>query len=113
MYRFLNGLAAHFPYERCRLCGLTPYSFYEGLWRNSRCPANWFGDCEERDFEYLRVKVPVKWERILAAYYGNWRKFVRGTCNHDGELYTDPDKSYREVLPEKFAKFGYTPEDFA
>ena len=112
LFCFLNALTARNPFEQCLMCGLTPYNFYEGLWRNSRCPSEWFLSTEKRDCEYLVVNVPAKWEKVLAAYYGNWRRFVKGTCNHDGELLTDPDRSYREILPEQFARYGYTKADF-
>ena len=112
-FHLFNSFLALFPLEKCQMCGLTAHNFYETIWKNSQCPSRYFSNYEERDFEYLRVKVPVGWEKILATYYGNWRKFVKGTCNHEGNLYTETTRSFREVLPERYAHYGYTKEDFS
>ena len=113
LWRMLNSFVALFPFEHCLMCGLTPYSFKPGPWQNSRCPSRWFEECEERDFEYLKVMVPVQYSRILGAYYGNWTEFVKGEVNHDGTIYTDIDHPSRMVLPERYAHYGYTADDFA
>ena len=110
LFKILNAVASMFTVDNCPMAGLTP--FHAGIWKNGMVPSWYFSEYTTVDFEYLRVRVPVQYERVLGAYYGNWTKFVKGECGHAGTLTTDPNRSYRDVLPERFAQFGYSLSDF-
>ena len=110
LFKILNTFTSWFTVDNCLMVGLTP--FHSGIWTNGMVPARYFESYKTVDFEYLRVKVPERCEQVLGAYYGNWTKFVKGACGHDGNLVVDPHRSYREVLPERFAKYGYSAADF-
>ena len=50
-------------------------------------------DITMHDFEYLKVPVPKKAEEFLTDYFGDWKKFQKGTTTH-GKILFDPDRPY-------------------
>lgn len=52
------------------------------------------------DYEFLKLPVPVHYERLLDSQYGNWRHFVRNGSLHGGTLF-EPEIPYKEYLAKK------------
>ena len=57
--------------------------------------------------EYLVLKVPSNYEKILTDIYGNWHKFVKGDSAHN-IVDISCTRDYRYILKEKY---GYTDEE--
>ena len=48
------------------------------------------------DFEGFKMPVPVDYEKVLTAEFGDWHKFVRTKALHETE-YLSADLSYKEI----------------
>ena len=57
-------------------------------------------------FEYLDLKVPVGYDEVLTAKYGDWRTPTKVNGYHS-PLVCDVKRPYKEILIEQF---GYSPE---
>lgn len=68
-------------------------------------------ECVFMPFEFLKVPVPVNYDKILTHTYGDWHQFVRGTSEHDQRdiglffdvehpytYYVDSEKGIRKEL---------------
>lgn len=100
---------AKFPPGTKTVCGLTKWGahtkrYTKVFWD----PEQVWGELIDAPFEYLTVKIPKAYDDILTVNYGDWHELVRGTGLHT-TLEIDPDRSYKEVLIEKY---GYSPKDF-
>ena len=88
------------PVEESEKCGMI--TFAPG---NSRFEwdTSFFKDEDvEVPFEYLKVRVPRQYEKILNHMYGNWHVFQRSTSFHDGTTCFDPYRPYKKVRKELF-----------
>ena len=110
LYKLISKIANIYSVDNCERCGLMPYRW--GLWKKYEWPSHCFKEYIDSNFEYLSVKVPAAYDEILTLTYGDWHKMVKGAAIHDGTLYVNTKKSYREVLPELYAQYGYKKEDF-
>lgn len=85
--------------EKCKQCG--EFSFQP---RSNR--TRWSPNCYEKyltvPFEYLNLKVPVGYDEILTAKYGDWHKPSKFGGYHDEPLILDVTRSYKLVLVERF-----------
>ena len=70
-----------------------------------RRQANWFARYIEVTFEYLTVRVPADYDKILTQNYGNWKTPSRIGSQH-GELLLDSKNDWKTVLVEQY---GYDP----
>ena len=71
-------------------------------------PAECFADGTiDLPFEYLTVKVPAHYERMLELTYGNWRQFVKGDAMHSG-LVLDASVPYQVKIQEIRQREGIT-----
>lgn len=68
----------------------------------------WFKEYIEVPFEYLMVKVPREYDKILTQQFKNWKVPVKGGAYH-GELVFDVNKDWKMTLIEKFE---YKESDF-
>ena len=89
----------------CEKCGEFSYAI---SMRNPRLfwPTACYDSYLDVDFEYLRLKVAVGYDEMNRKRYGAWMTPVKGAGDH-GELYFDTERSYKDVLVEKF---GYKRE---
>lgn len=62
----------------------------------------YFKDLINAKFEYIDVKIPKEYDKILSKQYGNYHEFKIGTSTH-GKLYLSADIPYRKYL-EKLRK---------
>lgn len=58
--------------------------------------------CMEMPFEFMKVSVPVGYDRMLRQTYGDWREYVKGGSMHSSGIYWDPYCDYKTVLKKKF-----------
>lgn len=58
---------------------------------------DWCSQSIRVPFENVDVPVPIGYEKILEVEYGDWHKFVRGTQDHQINLFS-PDISYYDVI---------------
>ena len=96
---------AHWP---TGYCATAPANF---LWANhTHREKKWFDSYVDMPFEYLTVKVPSEYEKILSQIYGkDWREPKRGlACHAEKDFFAD--RCYKSVLVEKH---GYKAEDVA
>ena len=110
LYTLISYVASLYPMKKCKYCGLMPYRW--GAWGKYVWTSQWFDNYIDVPFEYLSVKVPSSYNDILTKTYGNWEIPVKGANLHEGSLYVDAKHSYKQVLPEKYARYGYKSKDF-
>ncbi len=48
-------------------------------------------------FENVQIPVPIEYEKVLVAEYGDWHKLIRAKSFHELEYMTD-DISYRDII---------------
>lgn len=105
IYRWREHLFARYDVDKTGLCTTAPARW--GYREDEMWPTGWFNEMVDAPFEYLTVKIPKMAEKILDHEFGDWHKFVKFAGDH-GETYFDVNRSYRDVLVEKF---GYAPEE--
>lgn len=79
--------------------GLVSFLFNNN--RRNYWKKEWLQDCITVPFEFLQVKVPKEYERVLTKTYGDWRIFEKGTAMHNG-IDFEPSKPYQQVLKDKY-----------
>lgn len=57
----------------------------------------YYNDLIDWKFEYLHVKIPREYDKILKKRYGNYMKFKKGGTLHGGILF-EPDIPYKEYI---------------
>ena len=61
--------------------------------------SEWFDDYKELPFEYLKIRVPKDYDKILRTHYGDYMSFPppenRGVHH---SIFFDPDKPYTEYM---------------
>lgn len=88
-------------FEKCATC---PAEF--GWAAHSHRERSWYDGYLEMPFEYLMVRVPIEYEKMLTQIYGtDWRTPKRGLACHSG-LIIDARRSYKEILQERFGYGG-------
>lgn len=110
LYKRIIKIANHYTIDNCQRCGLMPYRWES--WKKYEWPSWCFKEYTEKEFEYLKVKVPTAFDKILTETYGDWHKMVKGASMHDGTFYVDSKHSYKDILPQLYSQYGYTKEDF-
>jgi len=65
---------------------------------------DWFADCIYLPFENIQVPVPVGYEQILTAIYGDYMTPVRGAAAHDYPFYEKQRKEVVQSLTDRIAK---------
>lgn len=63
----------------------------------------WYETTEWKPFENMLLPVPGGYEEVLTAWYGDYRKPIRGTATHDYPFY----KKEMEILEKKMVKDMY------
>ena len=56
-----------------------------------------FDDLIDEKFEYINVKIPREYDKILSKQYGNYHEYKIGTSTH-GNLYLSANISYKEYI---------------
>lgn len=93
-----NAFAFNNIYQ-CQKCG--EFSFHMDSERTRWTPKCYDSYLMAR-FEYLDLKIPVGYDEILTVKYGDWRTPSKFGGYHDDPLVLDVNRSYKEVLVEKF-----------
>ena len=94
---------AKYAISECQMtaCGLLCF----GYETREKWPSAFFEEKPvELPFEYLKIKVPRQYERMLEMTYGDWHKFVRGASFH-GELIQDTQIPYKQKLRDMGVKW--------
>ena len=65
-----------------------------------RLRKEWFKETLWMPFEDIMLPVPNGYHEILTQQYGDYMKPVKAPTMHGGFLVLDPDKDYKEYLPE-------------
>ena len=58
--------------------------------------ASYYRDVMYLPFEGIKVPVPVEYEKVLEADFGDWRKFIRSRSFHEVQ-YVSADISYAAI----------------
>ena len=56
-----------------------------------------FKETEQIDFEFLKVPVPINYERVLTDVFGDWKVYIKGASLHGSVLF-DTGYSYKNYL---------------
>lgn len=56
-----------------------------------------FDDICMKDFEFIKIPIPMQSDAILQKQYGNWKEFVKAPSCH-GEVFFDTNHSYIHYL---------------
>ena len=57
----------------------------------------WYRDVVYLPFEQMELPVPICYDQVLTAQYGDWRQCVRGGSAHENIL-LDPDVPYTTYI---------------
>lgn len=74
-----------------------PFSRVMGVKGNLK--REYYRDVVYLDFESVQIPVPIDYEKVLEAEFGDWRKFVRVDSFHEAK-YLSPDIGYKTVLQQ-------------
>ena len=98
LYKDYKKLATKYNKSNSKLISSPEFlSCYEGDITNDGD----YSDLIDMKFEYLTIKVPREYDKILRKHYGNnYMKPIKGTQVHDISMF-DPNKSYKEYLKAK------------
>jgi len=69
-------------------------------------PKEWFDETIYLPFELIELPAPAAYEKILTAFYGDWRKFVWDRRNKLGILHS-ADIPYKEFLERADLEFMF------
>lgn len=67
---------------------------------------NWYSDCIWMPFENIMVPVPVGYDQILTAIYGDYMTPVRGAAAHDYPFYEQQRKEMVQLLTDCINRGG-------
>ena len=56
-----------------------------------------YKDFVEVDFEFLKIRVPIGYRRVLTEQYGNWNECIVGNSGH-GDVFFDTDVPYIKYI---------------
>lgn len=94
-------ISTRFKNEDCNY--VQPY-LDSNVMVNSRIyQKNWFGEGKTKDFENIKITVPVEYEKVLTLCYGDWRKLPpkEQQIGHHYTEVIDLNKSYKEYMQKK------------
>lgn len=97
-YEKREGIYRRYSYESSDLVGMLSFIYDDKRYRWKREDLE---NTTEHKYEFITVKVPVNYEKVLQTSFGDWHICVKGTANHEG-LDFDCHKSYNEFLVEKY-----------
>lgn len=106
IYRMREDLFRKHSLQSCKMCTTAPSQL--GYRPRATWPTECFASYVDLPFEYLTVKAPVGYLKILETTYGDWHKFVKDDHQHNG-LILDATRCYKDVLIEQF---GYSRKAF-
>lgn len=88
-------------YEKvCSLCNSSNSNFYSKMYFGYDqyiYDLNKYEKTIYLQFEFLNIPAPFLYEDVLDKYFGDWKKYVKGTSLH-GNVFYDTNKSYRDYL---------------
>lgn len=90
-----DTLLRRYENSPCRLCAALALS--QPPRKHEVFDAMDFEQSTTLPFEFLKIAVPVDYEKVLVGQYGDWKKHVVGASSHGG-LFIDLDKPYTEYL---------------
>lgn len=73
----------------------TEFVSMKGLGNCNKYPSDCFAGKTEIDFEFIKMEIPEEYDRLLTAWYGDWKTPVKGGTCHEGTVF-DTEKSYKE-----------------
>ena len=75
------------------------YQFSKIMGIKGNLKLKYYRDVVYLPFESVEIPVPVDYEKVLEAEFGNWRKFVRARSFHELQ-YMSADVSYKRIQGE-------------
>lgn len=72
------------------------YQFSKIMGIKGNLKAEYYRDVTYLPFEGIKVPVPIEYEKVLEAEFGDWRKFVRSKSFHEVQ-YMSADISYTDI----------------
>lgn len=72
------------------------YQFSKIMGIKGNLKASYYRDVMYLPFEGIKVPVPVEYEKVLEADFGDWRKFIRSRSFHEVQ-YVSADISYAAI----------------
>lgn len=72
------------------------YQFSKIMGIKGNLKTDYYRDVTYLPFEGIKVPVPVEYEKVLEAEFGDWRKFVRSKSFHEVQ-YMSADISYTDI----------------
>ncbi|WP_407400636.1 phosphorylcholine transferase LicD [Anaerovibrio sp.] len=72
------------------------YQFSKIMGIKGNLKLKYYRDVVYLPFESVEIPVPVDYEKVLEAEFGNWRKFVRARSFHELQ-YMSADVGYKEI----------------
>lgn len=66
--------------------------------RNYHLKREWYDGCVEMPFENISIPVPIGYERVLEALYGDWKKPVRNAQEHEYPFYKKQQEAVERYL---------------
>ena len=101
LYKLRERTFSRYSMNECGVgaLGISEFGFVAPF---KRIP-QWFERYETVPFEYLDVKVPYCYDKMLVQQFGDWRIPQKVAANHSGIVF-DTERDYKTVLHEKCVK---------
>ena len=90
MWRAVDNISMRYEKENCS--HVADMLFYIDD-KHNRFNKKWFSEAVPMQFENMEIMVPNGYDEILHAYYGDYKKFVKFTSDHDYPFYKDMQKN--------------------
>ena len=92
-YKRFHKVASKYNNVECDLVAFNGILYEDGsIW-----PKTYWEETVIVDFEFLKVRVPKEYDKILTIRYGNYMTPDKVNFQYHGQLLLNPEKPYREV----------------
>lgn len=92
-YKKFHQIASKYRDEECDLVAFNGILYEDGsIW-----PKKYWEEYVMVDFEFLKVRVPKEYDKILTIRYGNYMTPDKVNFQYHGQLLLNPEKPYHEV----------------
>lgn len=108
LYKLMEKLYSLIPAEEATELAFMP------IWTDKRSgnrfQKEWYESSMKVDFEYTKIPVPVMYNAILTAKYGNYLELVHNWDFHDYPIYNTQMIELKEKTGITFPTYEYSPE---
>ena len=102
-YRQFENLCCMYNHEDTTKCSLL---CHQAKWDRLIRDRKDYSECVERDFEFVKLPLPIGYENVLRNLYGDYHVISKGTSSHGGVIF-NTRVPYTTFLKEKYGNKYY------